>query len=99
MSGTAYGTVVLHVCPEVAAGAPLAKVQTGDVIVLDVANRRLDIDIPAEELELRVPSEVVAAGYTNPKRGWEKLYVQTVLSANNGADLDLLIWSSGDQVP
>ncbi|SDP45524.1 dihydroxy-acid dehydratase [Nakamurella panacisegetis] len=98
MSGTAYGTVVLHVSPEAAADGPLALVRTGDMIVLDVAGRRLDIDVPAEELATRRPSEIAAAAYANPKRGWEKLYVQTVQGANNGADLDFLVGSSGDQV-
>lgn len=98
MSGTAYGTVVLHVSPEAAAGGPLALVQTGDMIVLDVAGRRLDIDIPQEELAARQPSAVAAASYANPKRGWEKLYVQTVQGADVGADLDFLVGSSGDKV-
>ncbi len=98
MSGTAYGTVVLHVSPEAAAGGPLALVRTGDVIILDVPARRLDIDIPAEDLAAREPSEAAADGYANPQRGWEKLYVQTVLQANNGADLDFLVGSSGDRV-
>jgi dihydroxy-acid dehydratase len=98
MSGTAYGTVVLHVSPEAAAGGPLARVRTGDVIILDVPARRLDIDISAEDLAAREPSETAADGYANPQRGWEKLYVQTVLQANNGADLDFLVGSSGDRV-
>ena len=98
MSGTAYGTVVLHVSPEAAAGGPLALVQTGDVIVLDVAGRRLDIDIPPDELAARRPSQAAADAYANPQRGWEKLYVQTVLQANTGADLDFLVGSSGDKV-
>ena len=55
MSGTAYGTVVLHVAPEAAAGGPLALVRTGDVIVLDVPGRRLDVDVPADELAGREP--------------------------------------------
>jgi len=98
MSGTAYGTVILHVSPEAAAGGPLALVQTGDMIVLDVAGRRLDIDIPATELSARTPSKVAAAAYADPTRGWEKLYVQTVLGANTGADLDFLVGSSGSEV-
>ncbi len=98
MSGTAYGTVVLHVSPEAAAGGPLALVQTGDMIVLDVPARRLDIDIPQDELDGRPPSAVAAASYANPDRGWEKLYVQTVQGADRGADLDFLVGSSGDQV-
>ena len=75
MSGTAYGTVVLHVSPEAAAGGPLARIRTGDVIVLDVPNRRLDVELPDAELAARTPSEAAAAGYASPTRGWEQLYV------------------------
>ncbi|MFF5288522.1 IlvD/Edd family dehydratase [Paractinoplanes globisporus] len=95
MSGTAYGTVVLHVSPEAAAGGPLAKVRTGDIIVLDVAKRRLDVDIPDEELAARPPEPAAVAAYATPTRGWEKLYVDTVGQANTGADLDFLVGSSG----
>jgi len=98
MSGTAYGTVVLHVSPEAAAGGPLAKVRTGDIIVLDVAKRRLDVDIPDEELAARPPEPAAVAAYATPTRGWEKLYVDTVGQANTGADLDFLVGSSGDAV-
>ncbi|MQA11558.1 MAG: dihydroxy-acid dehydratase [Pseudonocardiaceae bacterium] len=98
MSGTAYGAVVLHVAPEAAAGGPLALVRTGDPIVLDVPARRLDIDLPAEELEARQPSEASAAGYAAPVRGWERLYVDHVLQADRGADLDFLVGSSGHEV-
>jgi dihydroxy-acid dehydratase len=98
MSGTAYGTVVLHVAPEAAAGGPLGLVRTGDFIVLDVPGRKLELDVPLEELALRTADEATVAGYAAPKRGWEKLYVQTVQQANTGADLDFLLGSSGDQV-
>jgi dihydroxy-acid dehydratase len=98
MSGTAYGTVVLHVAPEAAAGGPLALVRTGDMIVLDVAARRLDLDVPAEELATRTADAATVAAYANPQRGWERLYVQTVQQANTGADLDFLLGSSGGQV-
>ena len=98
MSGTAYGTVVLHVTPEAAAGGPLAKVRTGDIIVLDVPGRRLDVDLPGEELAARPPSAAAQAAYAAPARGWEKLYVDTVGQANTGADLDFLTGSSGWQV-
>jgi dihydroxy-acid dehydratase len=98
MSGTAYGTVVLHVTPEAAAGGPLAKVRTGDMIILDVANRRLDVDVPAEELNAREPAPEAVKAYAAPSRGWERLYVETVGQANTGADLDFLIGSSGSQV-
>jgi dihydroxy-acid dehydratase len=98
MSGTAYGTVVLHVSPEAADGGPLGLVETGDVIVLDVESRRLDVDIPAEELAGRRPSAAVLAGYAAPNRGWERLYVDHVMQADKGADLDFLVGSSGHQV-
>jgi len=95
MSGTAYGTVVLHAAPEAAAGGPLARVRTGDPIVLDVAARRLDVDIPAAELAAREP---VMTGHAQPVRGWERLYVEHVLQADKGVDLDFLTGSSGDAV-
>jgi dihydroxy-acid dehydratase len=98
MSGTAYGTVVLHVAPEAAAGGPLAKVRTGDMIVLDVPGRRLDVDVPAEELNAREPAPAAVSAFAAPRRGWEKLYVETVGQANTGADLDFLVGASGDEV-
>jgi dihydroxy-acid dehydratase len=82
MSGTAYGTVILHVTPEAAAGEA----------------RRLDIEISAEELAGRVPAAAAVAAFASPKRGWERLYIDTVLQANAGADLDFLVGSSGDHV-
>ncbi|MFI5066085.1 MAG: dihydroxy-acid dehydratase, partial [Streptosporangiales bacterium] len=75
MSGTAYGTVVLHVVPEGAAGGPLALVRDGDPIVLDVAARRLDIDLPAAELARREPAAAMTAALPRPARGWERLYI------------------------
>jgi dihydroxy-acid dehydratase len=98
MSGTAYGTVVLHVAPEAAAGGPLALVRTGDQIVLDVAARRLDVDITSDELARRTPSAATVNGFANPKRGWERLYVDHVGQADTGADLDFLVGSSGSRV-
>ena len=98
MSGTAYGTIVLHVSPEAAAGGPLALVQTGDIIVLDVPNRTLNIEISDAELNARKPSTVSAAAYETPVRGWAKIYVDHVQGADTGADLDFLIGSSGDKV-
>lgn len=98
MSGTAYGTVVLHVSPEAAAGGPLGLVRTGDMIMLDVPGRRLDIDISADELALRVPAPAMVNAFAAPTRGWERLYVDTVLQAETGADLDFLVGSSGDRV-
>jgi dihydroxy-acid dehydratase len=98
MSGTAYGTVVLHVAPEAAAGGPLGLVRTGDFVILDVAARRLDIDIPAEELASRRPDAATVNAYAKPLRGWERLYVATVQQANTGADQDFLLGASGDKV-
>jgi dihydroxy-acid dehydratase len=98
MSGTAYGTVVLHVAPESAAGGPLALLRDGDVVVLDVPQRRLDVDVPASEWAARVPSASAAAAYAAPTRGWERLYVDHVQQADTGADLDFLRGSSGDRV-
>ena len=98
MSGTAYGTVVLHVAPEAAAGGPLALVRTGDVIVLDVEARRIDVEVPPDELAARVPNEATLAAFAAPTRGWERLYVDHVLQADTGADLDFLVGSSGSEV-
>ncbi len=98
MSGTAYGTVVLHVSPEAAAGGPLGLIRTGDVIVLDVAGRRLDVELSDEELAARTPAEAATDAFAAPARGWERLYVDSVLQADTGADLDFLVGSSGDAV-
>jgi dihydroxy-acid dehydratase len=98
MSGTAYGTVVLHVCPEAAAGGPLALVRTGDVISLDVEARRIDVEVPDDELAARAPNQATLDGFANPRRGWERLYVDHVLQADTGADLDFLLGSSGSRV-
>ncbi|MET0692328.1 MAG: IlvD/Edd family dehydratase, partial [Propionibacteriaceae bacterium] len=98
MSGTAYGTVVLHVAPEAAAGGPLALVQTGDVISLDVPGRRIDLQVPDDELAARVANPATVAGFAQPRRGWERLYVDHVMQADTGADLDFLVGASGDRV-
>jgi dihydroxy-acid dehydratase len=98
MSGTAYGTVVLHVTPEAAAGGPLALVQTGDWIELDVRGGRLDLDVPDDELASRTPNQATLDGYAAPRRGWERLYVDHVLQADQGADLDFLLGASGSKV-
>jgi dihydroxyacid dehydratase/phosphogluconate dehydratase len=99
MSGTAYGTVVLHVAPEAAAGGPLALVRTGDWIVLDVPGRTLTLDVPAAELSGRTAAAAAVSAQASPARGWEKLYVDHVLQADTGADLDFLVGSSGHAVP
>jgi L-arabonate dehydrase len=97
MSGTAYGTVVLHAAPESAAGGPLALVQNGDLITLDVAKRRLHLEVDDAELARR------RAAWTPPpshgERGYVKLYVDHVLQANDGVDLDFLVGRSGSAVP
>jgi len=97
MSGTAYGTVVLHVAPEAAVGGALALVEDGDMIELDVAKRRLHLDVPDAELKRR------RAAWKPPKeyldRGYAKLYTDHVLQANKGADLDFLVGKSGRFVP
>jgi dihydroxy-acid dehydratase len=97
MSGTAYGTVVLHTAPESAAGGPLAVVKDGDMIELDVEARRLHLDIPDEEL-----TERLASRQPDPApetRGYAKLYVDNVNQADAGCDLDFLVGSSGAPVP
>ncbi len=98
MSGTAYGTVVLHVAPEAAAGGPLAVVQTGDMIVLDVAARTLNIDISDEELAKRTPNAATTQAFASPDRGWQKLYIDHVMQADTGADNDFLTGGSGSEV-
>jgi dihydroxy-acid dehydratase len=96
MSGTAYGTVVLHVAPEAAAGGVLALVQNGDEIELDVAGRRLHLDVSDAELARRRES------WKPPKppseRGYYKLYYDHVTQADSGADLDFLVGQSGTEV-
>ena len=98
MSGTAYGTVVLHVAPEAAAGGPLARLRTGDVVVLDVPARTLDAEVDPEEWAAREPAVTSTAAYARPVRGWERLYVDHVLQADRGADLDFLVGRSGSEV-
>jgi dihydroxy-acid dehydratase len=98
MSGTAYGTVVLHVAPEAAAGGTLALVQDGDPIVLDVPSRLLQLDVPEDELMHRSPPPTVTGAFASPNRGWERLYVDHVQQADTGADLDFLVGASGPAV-
>lgn len=98
MSGTAYGTVILHVAPEAAAGGPLALVRTGDIITVDLAGRALTLEVSDAELEARTQSPASEAAYANPARGWERLYVDHVQQADTGADLDVLTGSSGARV-
>jgi dihydroxy-acid dehydratase len=98
MSGTAYGTVVLHAAPEAAVGGPLSLVRDGDPVVLDVAARRIDVDVPGADWAGREPSAAMTAALAAPVRGWERLYVDHVMQADRGADLDFLVGSSGDVV-
>jgi dihydroxy-acid dehydratase len=98
MSGTAYGTVILHVAPEAAAFGPLALIQTGDVISLDVEKRTLNVELTDEELKNRKPSQKMLDSLAKPDRGWQKMYVDHVNQADTGADLDFLVGSSGSQV-
>jgi dihydroxy-acid dehydratase len=88
MSGTSFGTCVLHVAPESAVGGPLALVRDGDLVSLDVPGRRLDLEVPAEELARR--RDAWAPGPPYYRRGWGKLYAATVRQANEGCDLDFL---------
>jgi len=96
MSGTAYGTVVLHTAPEAAAGGPLALVQNGDIIELDVAKRRLHLQVSDDELERRRAQWQPLPPHAD--RGWVKLYCDTVLQADQGVDLDFLVGKSGAKV-
>ena len=97
MSGTAYGTVVLHVCPEAAVGGPLALVREGDWIELDVAARRLHLEVEDAELARR------RAEWNAPepamKGGYQGLFVQHVMQADKGADFDFLVGCRGHEVP
>jgi dihydroxy-acid dehydratase len=97
MSGTAYGTVVLHTAPEAAAGGPLALVKDGDTIELDVAGRRLHIDVPDAELAKR--KAAWKAPEPDFQSGYQRLYVDHVLQADKGADLDFLVGCRGAGVP
>jgi L-arabonate dehydrase len=97
MSGTAFGTVVLHVAPEAAAGGPLALVRSGDWIELDVPGRTLTLEVSEDELARRrlawTPPEIAY------NRGYARLYVEHVQQADQGADLDFLVGASGAGVP
>jgi L-arabonate dehydrase len=96
MSGTAYGTVVLHTAPEAAAGGPLALVQNGDLIELDVAKRKLHLHISDAELARRRKQWKPLPPHAD--RGWVKLYCATVMQADEGVDLDFLVGKSGAKV-
>ncbi len=97
MSGTAYGTVVLHVAPESAAGGPLALVENGDLVTVDVPARRLHLQVDDAELARR--RAAWKAPEPHATRGYVKLYIDHVLQANDGCDLDFLVGKSGARVP
>jgi dihydroxyacid dehydratase/phosphogluconate dehydratase len=97
MSGTSYGTVVLHVCPESAVGGPLAAVRTGDLIELDVPGRRLHLDVSDEEIERRLVAEPPQPWQAG--RGYQRLYVDHVLQADEGADFDFLVGAETAIIP
>lgn len=88
MSGTSYGTVVLHVSPESAAGGPLAIVRTGDMVELNVPERRLQLLVAAEEIETRLASWKAPASHFS--RGYGRLFIEHVLQAEEGCDFDFL---------
>ncbi|MDX1201789.1 dihydroxy-acid dehydratase [Sinorhizobium medicae] len=97
MSGTAYGTVILHTAPEAAEGGPLALVENGDLIEVDIPNRTLHLHVSDEELARR------RAAWVSPVKplsgGYGSLYMKTVMQADAGADLDFLVGPRGDRIP
>lgn len=96
MSGTSYGTVILHVCPEAAAEGPLAVVRSGDLIRLDVAQRRLDVLIPANEIRDRLTR---LTPFLSPHlRGYPRLYVDRILQCDEGCDFDFLRPRNGEEL-
>jgi dihydroxyacid dehydratase/phosphogluconate dehydratase len=96
MSGTAYGTVVLHVCPEAASGGPLALVRDGDFVELDVEARRLHLDVTDEEMARRRAAWTPIPPPVNG--GYQQMYVQHVMQASQGADFDFLVGCRGTVV-
>ena len=98
MSGTAFGTVILHVAPESAAGGPLAIVRTGDEILLDGPARKLELLIPDAELQGRLEAWRHSETVPSYSRGYYQLYVQHVLQADRGCDFDFLVGASGSRV-
>jgi L-arabonate dehydrase len=98
MSGTAYGTVVLHVAPEAAAGGPLALVKDGDWIELDCAGGRLHLDLAEEELAQR-RATLAAQPAREKGGGYQQLYIEHVMQADEGCDFDFLVGKRGSAVP
>ncbi len=98
MSGTAYGTVVLHVAPEAAAGGPLGIVQDGDFITLDCRGGVLNLEISDAEMASRLAARANVPVAEN-KGGYQQLYIDRVLQADQGCDFDFLVGSRGSAVP
>jgi dihydroxy-acid dehydratase len=98
MSGTAYGTVILHVAPESEAGGPLALVRNGDEIAFDGPNRSLELLVDAEELSRRHAEWAATRPKPKYDRGWYRLYIDTVQQADRGVDLDFLVGRSSSEV-
>src|SRR5262249_3203367 len=95
MSGTAYGTVVLHTSPEAAAGGAIGLAKSGDMVTLDVPGRTVRLEVDASTLAAR---QANWSPPPLPERGWERLYVEHVQQAHQGADLDFLVGRSGARV-
>jgi dihydroxy-acid dehydratase len=99
MSGTAFGTIVLHITPESAVGGPLALVKNGDLIELDAPKRRLELKVPAAELEARRKAWKAPASVPEDSRGYRKLYMDTVQQAGEGCDFGFLVPPVQSRVP
>lgn len=97
MSGTAFGAVVLHISPEAADGGPLAIVQTGDRISLDVEARRIELLVDAAEIDTRLEAWKQSGVKPAPARGYAKLYHDSVLQADKGCDFDFLLHYADSQ--
>jgi dihydroxy-acid dehydratase len=100
MIGTAFGTIVLHIAPEAAVGGPLAIVQNGDQILLDVEARRLELLIDGSELQRRLAALKQAPRQRQtPRRGYAKLFEDCVLQADQGCDFDFLLRDGRPTLP
>jgi dihydroxy-acid dehydratase len=97
VGGTVSGTAVLQITPEAAVGGPIGLLETGDIITLDVANRRIDVELTDDELAARRADKVAAPGPAVPDRGFARLYVDTVTQADTGCDFDFLRRTSAQQ--
>jgi len=102
MSGSAFGTVVLHVSPEASSGGPLAIVEEGDMVELDLAQRRLTLHVSDQDMakrQLKLAQGTLAVARAAPRSGYVGLYRAHVNEASEGADLDFLVGCRGDAVP